>query len=45
MPTAIQPAQSKGHSDWSLAILAAAVIAGLAAGLEALRRIAKARAG
>ena len=45
MPTAIEPAQSKGHSDWSLAILAAAVIAGLAAGLEALRRIAKARAG
>jgi phospholipid/cholesterol/gamma-HCH transport system substrate-binding protein len=45
MPTAIQPAQNKGHSDWSLAILAAVVIAGLATGLEVLRRIAKARAG
>ena len=45
MPTAIQPAQAQGHSNWGLVILALAVIAGLAGALELLRRISKARAG
>jgi phospholipid/cholesterol/gamma-HCH transport system substrate-binding protein len=44
MPTAIQPAQAQGHSNWGLVILALVVIAGLAAALELLRRISKARA-
>jgi hypothetical protein len=45
MPTAIQPAQPKSHSDWGLVILAAAVAAGLGTVLEVLRRISRARAG
>jgi phospholipid/cholesterol/gamma-HCH transport system substrate-binding protein len=44
MPTAIQPAQAQGHSNWGLVILALVVIAGLAAALELLRRISRARA-
>jgi phospholipid/cholesterol/gamma-HCH transport system substrate-binding protein len=45
MPTAIQPAQPQGHSNWGLVVLAAVVIAGLGTALEVLRRVAKARAG
>ena len=44
MPTAIQPAHAQGHSNWGLVILTLAVIAGLAAALELLRRVSKARA-
>jgi virulence factor Mce-like protein len=45
MPTAIQPAQSKGGpSLWPIVILAAILIALAAAALEALRRYRKARA-
>jgi hypothetical protein len=45
MPTAIQPAQSKSHSNWGLLILALGILLALLAALEGLRRFSKARSG